>query len=137
MAADALPPSRARVIIIDDDPSAVECFTQMLLDYGCDVRGVQTMDAGLTEAAADPPDVILLDLHLPGMDGLEGLRGLRSSPLTRKVPVAVVTADYLVDENVVRELTALGARIHFKPVWDTDLRRIVDGLVPQDTGQLR
>jgi DNA-binding response OmpR family regulator len=137
MTIEASPPSASRVLIIDDDPSALECFTQMLVDHGYAVRAVETFDAGLTEMAAAPPDAVLLDLHLPIVDGREGLRRLRAAPLNLTVPVAILTGDYFIDEDVTRELLALGARIYFKPVWDTDLRRIVEALVAQRTGQLR
>src|SRR5688572_14647805 len=135
MPTEASPPSASRILIVDDDPSALECFTQMLLDHGYAVRAVQTFDAALTEIASHPPDAVLLDLHLPVIDGREGLRRLRAAPLNTTVPVAILTGDYFLDDDVTRELVALGARIYFKPVWDTDLRRIVEALVAQRTGQ--
>jgi hypothetical protein len=51
--------------------------------------------------------------------------------LQSAVPVAILTGDYFIDEDVAHELQGLGARIHFKPVWDEDLRRIVEDLVSQ------
>jgi CheY-like chemotaxis protein len=127
-----------RVLIIDDDASALDCFQQMLTDDGHDVRAVRTVEAGLAEAAIQPPDVILLDFHMPVMDGLECLRHLRSEPLNLAVPVALLTGDYFLDDDVIRELQALGARIYFKPVWDTDLHHILEALVSQSRrGQAR
>ena len=118
-----------RVLIIDDDASALECFEQMLIDDGHEVRAVRTVEAGLAEAAIGAPDVILLDFHMPVMDGLECLRHLRKEPLNLQVPVALLTGDYFLDDDVIRELQALGARIYFKPVWDTDLHQILEALV--------
>jgi CheY-like chemotaxis protein len=120
-----------RVLIIDDDASALECFEQMLIDDGHDVRAVRTVEAGLAEAAIGAPDVILLDFHMPVMDGLECLRHLRREPLNLDVPVALLTGDYFLDDDVIQELQALGARIYFKPVWDTDLHQILEALVSQ------
>ena len=128
-------PSRLRVLIIDDDASALECFEQMLLDDGYDVRALQTVEAGLAEAAVQRPDIVLLDLHMPVMDGLECLRRLRSAPLELAVPVALLTGDYFLDDDVAHELQALGARIYFKPVWETDLRQILEALVSQQRGE--
>lgn len=134
----ASPESRfRRVLIIDDDAATLECFSQTLIEQGDVVRTAQSVEAGLTEATIDPPDVVLLDLHLPVMDGLDCLRRLRAAPTNQAVPVAILTGDYFIDEDVTRELGALGARIYFKPVWDTDLRQIVDALVSQQTGQHR
>lgn len=133
---DARPAGRAsvsgvRVLIIDDDAGALECFQQMLIDDGHDVCAVQTVEAGLAAAAVQAPDVILLDFHMPVMDGLECLRHLRREPLELTVPVALLTGDYFLDDDVIRELQALGARIYFKPVWDTDLHQILESLAGQ------
>ena len=126
--------SGVRVLIIDDDTSALECFQQMLTDDGHDVRALRTVEAGLAEAAIQAPDVILLDFHMPVMDGLECLSHLRSAPLNLAVPVALLTGDYFLDDDVIRELQALGAHIYFKPVWDTDLQQILEALVSQSRG---
>ena len=125
------------VLIIDDDATTLECFELMLVEQGYVVRGVQTVEEGLAEAAIHPPDVVFLDFHLPVMDGLEGLRRFRGAPLHLRTPVAILTGDYFIDEDVAREIQALGARIHFKPVWETDLRQIVEALVSQGAGQLQ
>lgn len=50
------------------------------------------------------------------------------------MPVAVVTADYLVDERVTRELQVLGAQLYFKPLWEEDLIRIVRDLLTKCGG---
>jgi two-component system response regulator ResD len=134
---DARQPQAARVLIIDDDATALELFEQMLVEQGYVVRAVSTVEAGLAEAATYAPDAILLDLHLPLLDGLECLRRLRAAPLHLMTPVAILTGDYFLGDEVGRELQALGARIHFKPVWDADLRQIVEALVSQRAGQSR
>jgi DNA-binding response OmpR family regulator len=122
---------RNRVLIIEDDTTARETFRQILVDLGYVVCAVPTAGAGLAEISARPPDAVVLDLHLPIIDGLECLRSLRAAPLQSAVPVAILTGDYFIDEDVAHELQGLGARIHFKPVWDEDLRRIVEDLVSQ------
>jgi DNA-binding response OmpR family regulator len=134
---DARQPQAARVLIIDDDATALGLFEQMLVERGYVVRAVSTVEAGLAEAAIHEPDAILLDLHLPLTDGLQGLRRLRGAPLHLMTPVAILTGDYFLDDEVARELQSLGARIHFKPVWDADLRQIVEALVSQRAEQSR
>jgi two-component system response regulator ResD len=119
----------ARVLIIEDDTTTLQFFEQMLVELGYVVSAVSTVEAGLTEADAHRPDAVLLDLHLPLTDGLECLRRLRAAPQSRPMPVAILTGDYFMDDEVARELAELGARIHFKPVWEDDLHRIVEGLV--------
>jgi DNA-binding response OmpR family regulator len=119
----------ARVLIIEDDTTTLQFFEQMLVDQGYIVRAVSTVEDGLTEADALRPDAVLLDLHLPITDGLECLRRLRAIPQRQRVPVAILTGDYFMDDDVARELQELGAKVHFKPVWEDDLHRIVEGLV--------
>jgi DNA-binding response OmpR family regulator len=119
----------ARVLIIEDDTTTLQFFEQMLVELGYIVRAVSTVEAGITEADAHRPDAVLLDLHLPITDGLECLRRLRAVPQRQRMPVAILTGDYFMDDDVARELQELGAKIHFKPVWEDDLHRIVEGLV--------
>ena|SRR5258708_6784828 len=125
-----------RVLIVDDDETALTFFEQILVEEGYRVCALPTVEAALEEAASSPPDVALLDLHLPLTDGLECLRRLRAAPLRLAVPVAIITGDYFLDEDVARELQALGARIQLKPVWEDDLRRLVGELLSQRAGQL-
>lgn len=134
---DVRQPPAMRVLIIEDDATALEFFEQALVEEGYTVSAVLTVEAGLAEAAIHTPDAVLLDLHLPLMDGLECLRRLRAAPLHLMTPVAILTGDYFLDDEVARELQALGAMIHFKPVWDTDLCRIMEALVSQRAGQLQ
>ena len=123
-----------RVLIIEDDATTLEFFEQMLVEEGYIVHAVLTCAAGLADAAVHPPDAVLLDLHLPVTDGLDCLRLLRGAPLRLAMPVAILTGDFFLDEDVSRELELLGARIHFKPVWDTDLLQIVEAMVGRGTG---
>jgi DNA-binding response OmpR family regulator len=122
-------PAPARVLIIEDDVTALEFFEQMLVNQGYIVQATQSVEAGLAAATKRAPDAVLLDLHLPLTDGLECLRRLRAAPLNLATPVAILTGDYFLDDDVADELQMLGARIHFKPVWEDDLSRIVKELV--------
>jgi DNA-binding response OmpR family regulator len=107
----------ARVLIIDDDVTALGFFEQMLVDQGYTVSAKPTVEAGLAEATNHAPDAV------------ECLRRLRSAPLSLPTPVAILTGDYFLEEDVAHELRELGAKIHFKPVWEEDLCRIVEELV--------
>lgn len=118
-----------RLLIIDDDGTTRETFRHMLEAEGYQVRAAPTVESGLAEAAADMPAAILLDLHMPIAGGLECLRRLRAAPHWAEVPVAILTGDYFLDEEVALELRALGAHIHFKPLWEDDLRRVVRELL--------
>jgi CheY-like chemotaxis protein len=120
---------RATVLIVEDDEPTLETFACILADDGYAVRAATNAEAGLAEIGRSHPDAVLLDLHMPTVDGLAYLRHIRSEPGHADVPVAILTGDYFLDEHVAGELRSRGARIHIKPVWDTDLRRIVDELI--------
>ena len=120
---------QATILIIDDDETTRQTFQLMLVDEGYKVHSAATPEEELAQASSDPPDAVLLDLHMPLINGLEWLRLLRAAPGERAVPVAIVTGDYFLDEDVARELKTLGARIYFKPLWDSDLKRLVHELL--------
>lgn len=135
---------RPCILILDDDTDIAESFGALLRDHGIDVRVTGDPDAGWAEVVRLPPDAILLDLRLGARDGTEFLRQLRASPLAG-IPVAMITGDYLVDDRITEELCALSAQLHFKPLWDEDVVRIVKGLLartrtdlaPRDSARTR
>jgi CheY-like chemotaxis protein len=80
-----------RVLVIEPDPRERELLTAYLGAAGYVVRGAETGALALRSATSQPPDLILLDLHLPDMDGGELCRLLRQEPQTRSLPVIIVT----------------------------------------------
>ena len=78
-------------------------------------------EAGLTMAALEQPDAIILDMRMPLMGGLEFLRRLRQDTALRTLPVGIVTGDYYLGDAVTSELSALGARLRQKPIYIDDL----------------
>jgi CheY-like chemotaxis protein len=125
----APPLRRATILVIDDDQAIIDIFVRILTLEGHDVQGASDCETGLHSAALLDPDVILVDLRMPVVDGLEFLRRLRAQPGHSKTPAAVITGDYFTDHALTDELTHLGATLHFKPVWCQDVIRIVDDLL--------
>jgi DNA-binding response OmpR family regulator len=111
--------SAARVLVVDDDPTVAEVVTRYLEHAGFLVETVADGAVALDRATADPPDLVVLDLMLPGLDGLEVCRRLRA---LAPVPVIMLTAkgdetdrilgldlgadDYLTKPFSPRELTS-------------------------------
>jgi CheY-like chemotaxis protein len=120
--------ARSDILVIDDDLLAGKIFEQILREHGYSTHGAADAESALLYCEHAVPAAILLDLRLPTIDGLELLRRIRARAPLAGVPVAVVTGDCLVDEDVVREIETLGARIHFKPLWEEDLVRVVGEL---------
>jgi DNA-binding response OmpR family regulator len=108
-----------RVLVVDDDPTLVEVLSRYLEREGFAVQTAADGATALTHALADPPDLMVLDIMLPGLDGLEVCRRLRE---VAPVPVIMLTArgeesdrvtglevgadDYVTKPFSPRELTA-------------------------------
>jgi CheY-like chemotaxis protein len=113
----------ARILIVDDEER-----NRRLVDVLLRTDGYQTLSAGsgreaLALAASAHPDLILLDLMMPGMDGFEVTHALRSDPVTSAIPIMIVSA--LDDVATHRRLLASGADEFIrKPVdrWELSLR---------------
>jgi CheY-like chemotaxis protein len=116
---------RPSVLVIDDDVAVDESFGEMLSAAGYEVHAEGSCGAGIAYLEKSTPAVLILDLHLPDATGLECLRRLRQLTQHRQLPVAILTGDYFMDEEIAKELQALGASVFFKPVWEDDLLRIV------------
>ena len=111
----------ATILIVDDDEGVTQTFARMLRLEGYDVRTAMSAETGLREAETSRPDAIILDLRMPLVDGLAFLRRLRARHEQRDTPVAIVTGDYFLDDQVSIELRRLGAELKFKPLWLEDL----------------
>ena len=101
-------PSRGRVLVIDDEVRDRELVGAMLAISGYEVRHAESGAHGLEQVSAAPPDVILLDVQMPGMDGYEVCRLLRRAPGTRRIPVIMITASD--DPALNRRAYAVGAQ---------------------------
>jgi two-component system, cell cycle response regulator DivK len=83
--------ARAKVLIIEDDATNMTLATFLLLSMGHTVLSATDAEAGLTLARDERPDLILMDIQLPGMDGLQATRLLKRDEATRAIPVVAVT----------------------------------------------
>lgn len=82
-----------RVLVVDDDRFLREATRTLLAREGYDALGAGGGQEALRQARERRPDLILMDLRMPGMSGDEALRRLRSDPVTRGIPVIVTTAE--------------------------------------------
>ena len=83
----------ATVLIIDDHEDVRDALSNVLEDAGYAALAAEDGLKGLEAAVASQPDVILLDIAMPGIDGLETLRRLKASEATCLIPVVMVTAN--------------------------------------------
>jgi two-component system cell cycle response regulator DivK len=82
----------AKVLIVEDNPANMKLATFLLQSAGHTVFSATDAEAGLTMARGEQPDLILMDIQLPGMDGLEATALLKRDDATRDIPVIALTA---------------------------------------------
>jgi two-component system cell cycle response regulator DivK len=82
----------ARVLIVEDNPANMKLATFLLESAGHVVLSATDAEAGLTLARGEQPNLILMDIQLPGMDGLEATALLKADDATRSIPVIALTA---------------------------------------------
>ena len=129
MSATTAPTPTARILIVDDDDGVTQTFARMLRLEGYQVRTAATAETGLLAVSESHPDAIILDLRMPLVDGLGFLRRLRAREEERATPVAIVTGDYFLEDEVSSELRSLGAELRFKPMWLEDLLGLARNLL--------
>jgi signal transduction histidine kinase/CheY-like chemotaxis protein len=95
----AVPRRRPAVLVADDDPAALRLLEEMLRPSGVEVLSAGDGAAVLDGAAGMQPDLILLDLVLPGLDGFAVLERLKADSATRGIPVVIVTGRDLTEED--------------------------------------
>lgn len=81
-----------RIVVVEDEPDIRELVVYNLMREGFEVVGIGNGHQGIAEIQRTPPDLVILDLMLPGLDGIEICRQIRAEPRTSRVPVIMVTA---------------------------------------------
>jgi two-component system, cell cycle response regulator DivK len=109
-----------RVLIIEDNEDNRDMLARRLRRRGFDVVIAHNGTEGVEMAGSEAPDVVLMDLNMPDLDGWEATRLLKSSPETQHLPIIALTA-HEVSGNRERLLKAGCADYHTKPVQMTNL----------------
>ena len=111
-----------RILVIDDEPAVVDILVTCLREEGYGALGAETSDEGLKLAILSRPELVLLDIALPGMNGIELLKRIRSIiPTTRVIVVSGNT-----DPVLAREALELGALAYVdKPFDFAYLKRVI------------
>ena len=122
----------AKILAADDSPIIRKLVGRVLTSAGHSVTTVEDGDEAIAEAHRTEYDLLILDLHMPRMNGLEALRRLRKTRTYYRTPILVFTADHR--DAVRKQVKAAGAnaRIH-KPPRPAQLIGIVQKLL--DLGQ--
>jgi two-component system cell cycle response regulator DivK len=101
--------------VVEDNPLNLKLVRDVLQFAGYDVIEAHSGEEGVRAAQADPPDLVLMDLQLPGIDGTETLHRLRQGPLARDVPVVAVTASAMAEDRKRASLAGFDGYVE-KPI---------------------
>jgi CheY-like chemotaxis protein len=85
------PVQPSRILVVEDNRDAADMFVMMLQTCGYEAQAAYSSQTALEMAVQYPPDIVLLDIGLPGMDGYEVTRHLRQHPQTKEVWVIAIT----------------------------------------------
>jgi two-component system cell cycle response regulator DivK len=96
---------RRRVLVVEDHVDNRRILRDLLTTVGYTIVEAQTGEDGVAAAVADPPDLTLMDIGLPGVDGVEATRRIRATPALREVPIIAVTS-YALSGDDARALAA-------------------------------
>ncbi len=123
----------SRVFVVDDEPDVVELLRTILRSHGFEVEVDTDGRSALTRILADPPDLFILDLMMPDLDGFELLKLLRLDPRGARIPVLILSARSGHQEQL--ESLQLGANAYVcKPFSPRELLAQVRELLPPDGG---
>jgi len=82
---------RKRILVVEDEPNIVMALEFLMTQQGYEVRSVNDGDSALAEVGREPPDILLLDLNIPGRDGFEVCEAIRANPAWKRIPILVLT----------------------------------------------
>lgn len=129
----------ARILIIEDNPLNMELAEDLLVDEGFEVLPAADAITGIEIARSERPDLILMDLQLPGIDGLQATQMLKADERTRTIPIVALTA-HAMNHHDDQAKRAGCCDFISKPI-DTDrfpdqVRRILKAAANEAIGEL-
>jgi PAS domain S-box-containing protein len=123
--ADSRQLRRRKILLVEDNPDTASAMTRLLSLWGQDVRTAPDGSSALAQIAADPPEIVLMDIGLPGMDGYELARQIRARPDGGNIILAALTG-YGQPEDQLRAREC-GFDLHLiKPVQIDSIRRVLE-----------
>lgn len=124
-----------RVLIVEDNPIGLELLTELVQAEGYRVISAVSGSEVLAIARAEPPDLILMDMQLPGVDGLTLTRALKAAPETTEIPIIGISAHALRDD-MERALQAGCVAYLPKPIDTRRFRDLVTQLLAENPSSL-
>lgn len=113
-----------KILIIEDNLLNLELVRDLLEVAGYSVCQAETAEEGITLARGKMPDLILMDINLPGMDGLTAVRELKQDPVTGDIPIVAITA-YAMKNDEEKVLAAGCIGYMTKPLDTREFSKVV------------
>lgn len=117
-----------RVLIVDDSPTEIHVLKTMLEKHGFEIISAESGEDGIALAKSDKPDVILMDVVMPGLNGFQATRQLTNDPETANIPVIIVTTKNQETDKAwgLRQ----GAKDYLtKPIHEADLVTKINAVI--------
>ena len=105
---------RSKILIVDDDENFLSEFQDLMKDYGCNIRLASDGESCLKIAQIERPNLILLDIAMPKLDGFDVIRVLQTHSVLKHIPVIVVTAKAF-EEDAPKDCRDHIAGFFYKP----------------------
>lgn len=118
-----------KILIVEDNDMNLDMLSRRLSRKGFEIVTARDGQAGIEQAAAERPDIILMDMSLPVLDGWQATRAIKSAPETAAVPVIALTA-HAMESDRRRALEAGCDEFHTKPIDLAVLLEQIGKLLP-------
>ena len=128
--------TRGSILIVDDDPRLLHIVAMYLGIEGYDVSTAENGEDGLAQVEARAPDLVILDIMMPGMDGIETCKRIRSNTPTAEVPIVMFSA-LSSDDDIERARVDGANHLITKPFNLVGLGSVVKTFFPADVSSAR
>ncbi len=120
-----------KVLVVEDNPNNMKLITLVLKKHGYETIGAMTGEEGVEKASTEKPDMILMDILLPDIDGLETTRRIRKIESMQKIPIIAITSYAMAGDR--DKIIEAGCNGYFeKPINPLtiigDIEKIVEGM---------
>ncbi len=119
---------KGKILVVEDEESLLMLERILLSSKGYSVTGVMDGKAAMEEIATNRPDLVILDIMLPEMDGFEVCRQIKENPVTKSIPVVMLTAKKS-NQDVTRGMEVGADAYITKPFKSAKVIEVIEGLL--------
>lgn len=129
-------PHKPRILVVEDNRIAQQVVGHVLHRAGCEVTFASSGEEGIERAAAEPVDLIFMDLQMPGMDGFAAARAIQQLPARRHTPIVALTANYSDEHRAMCAQIGMQGFLS-KPIQRDEVLKTLraHNLLPADTAE--